>query len=131
MSRIFRNLEDSWKLPFYKLDDVSKMRLLKTHPHNLTGLAIVPGTRDKTQLKETPTLQQGKSHPSKPCRIPLMWRGGRAEKAQESTAYRRCGGGEAGKALRQTNHSEATKARQALVDIEGNTGAIRTEESCQ
>ena len=34
-----------------------------------------PGTREEKQLKETQTLQQGKSHPSKTCRVPTVWRG--------------------------------------------------------
>ena len=68
------------------------MRILKTHSRTSNGLALEPGTREEKQLKETQTLQQGKSHPSKPCRVPPVWRGG-AEKALEPAAYRRCGGG--------------------------------------
>ena len=73
MSRICRNLGDSGKLRFYVLDHESKMRLLKTHSHTSSGLAMEPGIRKEKQLKETQTLQQGKSHPSK------------------RAAYRRCG----------------------------------------
>ena len=51
-----------------------------------------PETREEKQLKETQTLQQGKCHPSKSCRVPPVWRGG-AEKALEPAACRRCGGG--------------------------------------
>ena len=69
------------------------MRLLKTHSHTSNGLAMEPGTREEKQLKESQTLQQGKSHPSKTCRVPEVWRGGGAEKALEPVAYRRCGGG--------------------------------------
>ena len=68
------------------------MRLLKTHSHTSNGLAMEPGTREEKQLKETQTLQQGKSHPPKTCHVPPVWRGG-AEKALEPAAYRRCGGG--------------------------------------
>ena len=83
---------DSGKLRFYELDHESKMRLLKTHCHTSNGLAMEPGTREEKQLKETQTLQQGKSHPSKTCRVPPVCREG-AEKALEPAAYRRCGGG--------------------------------------
>ena len=41
------------------------MLLLKTHSHTTNGLAMEPGTREETQLKEMQTLQQGNSHPSK------------------------------------------------------------------
>ena len=47
-----------------------------------------PGTREEKHLKETQTLQQGESHPSKSCRVPSG-----AEKVLEPAAYRRCGGG--------------------------------------
>ena len=121
---------DSGKLRFYELDHESKMRLLKTHSHNSNRMAMEPGTREEKQLKETQTLQQGKSRPSKTCRVPPVWRGG-AEKALEPVACRRCGGGGAGKALRQTNHRKGTMARRALVDMEGNTDANRREKSCE
>ena len=65
------------------------MRLLKTHSHTSNGLAMEPGTREEKQLKETQTLQQEKSHPSKTCRVPPVWRG-----ALDPAAYRRCGVGE-------------------------------------
>ena len=52
---------DSGKLRFYELDHESKMRLLKTHSHTSNGLAMEPGTREEKQLKDTETLQQGKS----------------------------------------------------------------------
>ena len=81
-----------------------------------------PGAREEKQLKKTETLQQGKSHPSKSCRVPPVWRGG-AEKVLEPAAHRWCGGGWGGKALRQTNQTKGTMARRALVDREGNTGA--------
>ena len=83
---------DSGKLRLYDLDHESKMRLLKTHSHTSNGLAMEPGTREEKQLKETQTLQQGESHPSKTCRVPPVWRGG-AEKALKPAAYHRCGGG--------------------------------------
>ena len=92
MSRICKNMGDSGKLRFYELDYESKMRLLKTHSHTSNGLAMEPGTREEKQLNKTQTLHQGKSHPSKTCRVPPVWRGG-AEKALEPAAYRRCGGG--------------------------------------
>ena len=92
MSRICRTMGDSGKVRFYELDHESKMRLLKTHSHTSNGLAMEPGTREEKQLKETQTPQQGKSHPSKTCRVPPVWRGG-AKKALEPAAYRRCGGG--------------------------------------
>ena len=104
---------DSGKLRFYELDHESKMQLLKTHSHTSNGLAMEPGTREEKKLKETQTLQQGKSHPSKTCRVPPVWRGG------------------AGKALRQTNHRKGTVARRALVDREGNTGANTRRKSCE
>ena len=93
MSRICRNMGDSGKLRFYELDHESKMRILKTHSHTSNGLAMEPGTREENESKETQTVQQGKSHPSKTCRVPPVWRGGGAEKALEPAAYRRCGGG--------------------------------------
>ena len=76
MSRLCRNMEDSGKLRFYELDHESKMRLLKTHSHTSNGLAMEPETREEKQLKETQTLQQGNSHPSKTCRVTPVWRGG-------------------------------------------------------
>ena len=79
--------------PLYELDRESKMRLLKTHSHTSNGLAMEPKTREENKLKETQTLQQGKSHPSKTCRVPPVWRGGGAENALEPAACRRCGGG--------------------------------------
>ena len=108
----------------------SKMRLFKTHSHTSNGLAMEPGTREEKQLNETQTLQQGEIHPPKTCRVPLVWRGG-AEKALELAAYRRCGGGGAGKALRHTNHRKGTMARRALVDMEGSTGANTRQKSCE
>ena len=68
------------------------MRLLKTHSHTSNRLAMEPGTREEKQLKETHTLQQGKSHPSTICRVPPVWPGV-AEKALEPAACRRCSGG--------------------------------------
>ena len=76
MSRICRNVGDSGKLRFFKLDHESKMRLLQTHSHTSNRLAMEPGTREVKQLKETQTLQQGKSHPSKTCHVPPVWRRG-------------------------------------------------------
>ena len=37
------------------------MRLLKPHSHTSNGLAMEPGKREEKQLKETQTIQQGKS----------------------------------------------------------------------
>ena len=107
------------------------MRLLKTHSHTSNGLAMEPETREKKQLMEAQTLQQGESHPSKTCRVQPVWRGRGAEKALEPAAYRQCGGGGAGKDLRQTNHRNCTMARRALVDMEGNTGSNKREKSCE
>ena len=104
---------DSGKLRFYELDHESKMRLLNTHSYTSNGLAMEPGIREEMQLKETQTLQQGKSHPSKTCRVPSVRRGGE------------------GKALRQTNHRKGAMARRALVDMEGNTGANTRKKSCE
>ena len=112
MSRICRNMGNSGKLRFYELDHESKMRLLKNHSHVSNGLAMEPGTHEEKQLKETWTLQQGKSHPSTTCRVPPVLRGG------------------AEKALRQTYHRHGTMARRALVDMEGNTGANTREKPC-
>ena len=50
------------------------MGFLKTHSHTSNGLAMEPGTRKEKQLKETQTLQQGKSHSSKTRRIPPVGR---------------------------------------------------------
>ena len=60
MSRICRNVGDSGKLLFYKLDHESKMRLLKTHSHTSNGLTLEPGTREEKQLKRNadPTTRQ-------------------------------------------------------------------------
>ena len=52
------------------------MRLLKPHSHTFNRLSMEPGTREEKQLKETQTLQQGKRHPSKTCRVSPVWRGG-------------------------------------------------------
>ena len=82
-------------------------------PHTSNRLGMEPRTREEKQLKETQTLQQGKSHVSKPCRMPPVWRGG------------------AGKALRQTNDRKGAMARRALVDMEGNTKANKREKSCE
>ena len=87
MSRICRNMGDSGKLQFYELDHEPEMRLLKTHSHTSNRLAMEPGKREKKQLKETQTLQQGKIHPSKTCRVSPVWRGG-AEKALRQTNHR-------------------------------------------
>ena len=92
MSRICRNMGDSGKLWLYESDHESTKRLLKTHSHNSYRMAMEPGTRKEKQLKDTQTLKQGKSHPSKTCRVPPVWRGG-VEKALEPASCRRCGGG--------------------------------------
>ena len=52
---------DSGKLRLYELDHESNMRLLKIHSHTSSGLAMELGKREEKQLKETQTLQQGKS----------------------------------------------------------------------
>ena len=67
MSLMCKNRGDPGKLRFYELNHESKMRLLKTHSHTSNGSAIEPETREEKQLKETQTLQQGKSHQSKTC----------------------------------------------------------------
>ena len=84
---------DSGKLRFYELDHESKMRLLKTHSHTSNRLAMELGTREEKQLKEKQTLQQGKRHPSKTCRVSPVCRGGGVETTLEPAACRRCGGG--------------------------------------
>ena len=84
---------ESGKLRFYELDHESRMRLLKPHSQTSNGLAMKRRTRKEKHLKETQSLQQGKSHPSKYCRVPPVWRGGGAEMALEPVAYRRCSGG--------------------------------------
>ena len=66
---------DSGKLRFYELDHESKMRLLKTHFHTSSGLAMEPGKREEQQLKGTQTLQQGKP-PIKNLSRTAVWRGG-------------------------------------------------------
>ena len=91
MSRICRNMGDSGKLPFYKLDHESKMRLLKTHSHTSNRLAVEPGTRTENQLNETQTLQQGTSPMKKLPRAAGV--AGGTKKALEPAAYHRCGGG--------------------------------------
>ena len=108
------------------------MRLLKTHSHtsNGNGLALEPGTREEKQFKETQTVQQGKSHPSKTCRMPPVWRGW-AEKALESAAYRRCGRGGQGRLYGKPIAEKGTMARRALVDMEENAGANTREKSCE
>ena len=82
MSRICRNMGDSWKLRFYKLDHGSKMRLLKTHPHTSNGLAMEPGKREEKQLNETQTLQQGKSPIKNLSRTAGVAGGGRQKRLQ-------------------------------------------------
>ena len=106
------------------------MRLLKTHSHTSNGLAMKPETREDKQLKETQTLQQGKSHPSKTCRVPPVWRGG-DEEALEPAAYRRCSGGGQERLYGKSTTEKGTMARRALVDMEGNTGANTREKSCE
>ena len=130
MSRLSRNMGDSGKLRFYEIDHESKMRLLKTHSHPSNRLAMEPGTRVEKQLKETQTLQQGKSHPSTTCRVPPVWRGG-GKKGSRTCRMPPVWRGGAGNALRQTNHRRGTMARRALVYMEGNTGANTKEKSCQ
>ena len=130
MSHICRNMGDWEKLRFYELDHESKMRLLRTHSHTSNRLVMEPGTLEEKQLKEAQTLQQGKSHAAKTCRVPSVWRGG-AEKALQPAAYCRCGGGRGGKALRQTNHRNGTMARRALDDMERSTGANTRKKSCE
>ena len=94
---------DSGKLLFYELDHEPKLQLPKTHSHTSNGLAMELGTRKEKQLKEAQTLQQGKSHPSKTCRVPSVWRGG--QKRLYNLPHTAGVAGGAGKALRQTNHS--------------------------
>ena len=91
MSRICRNIGDSGKLRFYKLDDESKMRLLKTHSHTSNGLAMEPGTRDKTvERNADPKTRQKSRVKNLPRTVGVA---GGAEKALEPAAYRRYGGG--------------------------------------
>ena len=118
------------KLRFYEPDHESKMRLLKTHSHNSNRLAMEPETREEKQLKETRTLRQGKRKPIKNLPRAAGVAGG-AQNALVPAACRRCGGGGAGKAVRQTNHRKGTMPRRALVDMEGKTGASTREKSCK
>ena len=106
------------------------MGLLKTHTHTSDGLEMGPGTRGVKQIKQIQTLQQGRSHPSKTCRVLLLWRRP-AEKALKSAAYRWYGGGGAVKALRQTNHGMGTMAKRARVHMDGNTGANTKMKLCE
>ena len=114
MSRICTNTGDSGKLRLYELDHGSKMRLLETHLHTSNGLAMEPGKREEKQLKETQTIQQ-----DKPPIENLPRTAGVAE-------------GEDIKSLRQTNRRKGSMARQALVEMKGNTGAYNNtrENSC-
>ena len=73
---MYINTGDSRKLQFYELDPESKMQRLKTYPHTSNRLAMEPGTREEKQLKETKTLQQGKSDLSNTCPVSPVWRGG-------------------------------------------------------
>ena len=106
------------------------MRLLKTHSHTSNGLAMEPGTREEKQLKETQTLQQSKSYPSKTCRVPPMWRGG-GRKGSRICRIPLVWRGGAGKALQQTSYRKGTMAGRTLVDMEGNTGANTRKKSCE
>ena len=103
MSRICRIMGESGKLRLYALDHESKMRLLKTHSHTSPGLAMEPGTREEKQLKETQNLQQGKSHPSKTCRVTPVWRGG-GRKGSRTCRIRPVWREGVRKARGQTNH---------------------------
>ena len=107
-------MRDSGKLRFHELDYESKMRLLKTHSHTSNRLAMEPGTREEKHLKETQTLQLGKSHPSKTRRVPAVWRGGE-EKAPEPAACRKCGEGDQerlyGNQPQNRYHGEASPRR--------------------
>ena len=111
----------SRKLRFYELDHESKMRLLKTHSHTSNGLAMEPGTREKSRPynKVKATRQKpaacrrcggGGRKGARTCRIPPVWWGGGRK---GSTANR------------------SQKRRYALVDMEGNTGANTREKSCE
>ena len=64
----------------------------QSHSHTSNVLAMESGTREEKRLKETQTLQQGKSHSFKSLpRTTGVAVGG--ERALEPVAYRRCGGG--------------------------------------
>ena len=124
MSRIRRNMEDWGKLRFYELDHESKMWLLKTHSHTANGLTLEPGTREEQQLKETQTLQQGKSNPSKTYRIPPVWRGGGGRKGSRTCRTppvwrggqeRLYGKPTTEKVLRQGEPSSTWRGTQALI----------------
>ena len=81
MSRICRNIGDSGKLRFYELDHKSKkMRLLKTHSHTSNGFDMEPGKHEERQLKETQTLQQGKTPIKKLSRTAGVAGGGQGQK---------------------------------------------------
>ena len=81
------------------------MRLLKTDSHTSDGLAVEPGKREEKQLKETPTLQQGKP----PIR----------------NLTRTAGGGEAEKALREQYTEKALQQGKALSKGRGTQAPIQ------
>ena len=134
LSRIRRNIGDSGELRLFlrttRPYDESKMRLLKTHSQAV-WLSMEPGTREEKQLKETQTLQQGKSHPSKTCRVQPVWRAGGGRKGSRTCRIPPVWWGGTGKALWRTNHRKGTMTMQAVVDMEGNTGASTREKSCE
>ena len=88
-----------------------------------------PGTREEKQLKETQTLQQGKSHPSKTCRVPPVWRGGGRKGSKTCRIPPVWGRGP--ERLYGKPTTKKVLWRGTLVDMEGNTGANTREKSCE
>ena len=130
MSRICRNMGDSGKLRFYELAHESKMRLLKNPlPHSLpVWLWSQEHAKKSSRKKRGPYNKAIITHQkpavcrrcggrgrkgSRICRMPPVWRGGQERLYGKPTT------------------EKGTMARQALVDMEGNTGANTREKSCE
>ena len=125
-----RNMGDSGKLRFYELDHMMSRRCGSSKPtpkrsgygaRNTRRKALEgnagPSTRQKPPVKNLPRTAgvagEGGRKGSRTCRIPPVWRGG------------------TGKALWRTDHRNVTMRMQAVVDMEGNTGASTREKSCE
>ena len=113
MSRIRRNMGYSGKSQFPKLDDESKMRLLKTHSRTSERPGyearknakkvierIADTVRSQTirqNLLRTASVAGGETKkalwqdqpPSKPSRVSSAWRGGRDEERRIEVEHRR------------------------------------------
>ena len=102
MSRVYGNMGDSGKLRFYELGHELNIQLLISQSHTSNGLAMEPGTREKKHLRGTQTLQQGKSHPSRTCRVPSVWRGGQKRLWNLPNTAGVAGGGRKGSTVKQS-----------------------------